>query len=107
MLKCASPFIWERHNLSPSGNGTLTRDLIGYLPVASDPVQDEVERVNQQAPVKLLRESGEQCVEMYGVWVDSSASIAMLENVREELSLPDLEKHDFRFKERGFYRLSL
>jgi hypothetical protein len=47
MLKCASTFIWERHNLSPSGNGTLTRDLIGYLPVASDPVQDEVERVNQ------------------------------------------------------------
>jgi hypothetical protein len=51
-----------------------------------------------------LRESGEKAVDLYGIW---DGEFEKPVNVREEISLTRILEPDFRFKERGFYTVSL
>jgi hypothetical protein len=54
--------------------------------------------------VALLRESGERFVELYGIW---AGDFAKPPQVVEEISLERILEADFRFKEQGFYRVSV
>jgi len=58
---------------------------------------------NQEALVSVLRQNGENTIELYGVWNgDFSKPLA-----REEISLHDLLDPAFYFKEQGFYKVRL
>jgi hypothetical protein len=85
---------------------TLTRgDWAGYLDVMVDDLEWEAsERVNREALVALLRESGEKTVDLYGIW---DGEFEKPVNIREEIPLTRILEPDFRFKERGFYTVSL
>jgi hypothetical protein len=61
------------------------------------------DRFNQESLVRLLRETGEDTVELYGIWNgDVSEPKAM-----EEISLKDLLDPSFYFKKQGFYKVRL
>jgi hypothetical protein len=85
---------------------TLTRgEWVGYLDVVvDDPEWEASERVNREALVALLRESGEKTVDLYGIW---DGEFEKPVNIREEIPLTRILEPDFRFKERGFYTVSL
>jgi alpha-D-ribose 1-methylphosphonate 5-triphosphate synthase subunit PhnL len=85
---------------------TLTRgEWVGYPDVVvDDPEWEASERENREALVALLRESGEKTVDLYGIWDGDFAKPA---NVREEIPLTRILEPNFRFKERGFYTVSL
>jgi len=84
----------------------LTRgEWVGYPDVVVDDPEWEVsERQNREALVALLRESGEKTVDLYGIWYGDFTTPA---NVREEIPFTRILEPDFRFKERGFYTVSL
>jgi hypothetical protein len=69
-----------------------------------DPERIASDRRNREALVGLLRESGEQAVELYGVW---DGDFMEAPKAREDVSLERLLDSDFRFKEQGFYRVRL
>ena len=69
-----------------------------------DPERNASDRRNREALVGLLRESGEQAVEFYGVW---DGDFIEAPKALEDVSLERLLDSDFRFKEQGFYRVSL
>jgi hypothetical protein len=85
---------------------TLTRgEWVGYLEVVVDDAQWEAtERLNREALVRLLRESGEKTVDLYGVW---DGDLTKPVNAREHIPLIRILEPEFRFKERGFYTVSL
>ncbi len=58
------------------------------------------ERKNCEALAALLHSTGEQMVELYGVWDGDFAEAPQL---REEISVQALTQPTFKFKERGFY----
>jgi alpha-D-ribose 1-methylphosphonate 5-triphosphate synthase subunit PhnL len=101
-----------QHIGSTSGCGcdfphvTLTRgEWVGYLDVVVDePGWEASERVNREALVSLLRESGEKTVDLYGIW---DGEFEKPVNIREEIPLTRILEPYFRFKERGFYTVSL
>jgi hypothetical protein len=62
------------------------------------------ERKNCEALAALLHSTGEQMVELYGVW---DGDFAEAPQAREEISVQALTQPDFKFKERGFYSVSL
>jgi hypothetical protein len=88
---------------------TLTRgEWVGYEKVeVDDPEWEARERLNREALVNLLRSSGEKIVELYGIWRSNDGDPAKPANVREEIPLARILEPDFRFKERGFYRVNL
>ena len=69
-----------------------------------DAEQEARDRYNREGLVDLLRASGEQTVELYGVW-DGDFTIAPA--AREEISLAALLDRSFQFKEQGFYVVRL
>jgi alpha-D-ribose 1-methylphosphonate 5-triphosphate synthase subunit PhnL len=85
---------------------TLTRgEWVGYLDVVvDDPEWEARERVNREALVALLQECGEKTVELYGIW---HGEFEKPVTIREEVPLTRILEPDFRFKERGFYTVSL
>jgi hypothetical protein len=101
-----------QHIGSTSGCGcdfphvTLTKgEWVGYPDVVVDaPDWEARERMNREELVALLRGSGEQVVELYGIW---DGEFEKPVNVREEIPLTRILEPDFRFKERGFYTVSL
>jgi hypothetical protein len=56
--------------------------------------------------VALLRETGEPAVELYGVW-DGDFDFTTPPAIREEISVENLLERGFRFKEGGFYVVTL
>lgn len=60
-------------------------------------------RVNQEALVSLLRDTGETFVELYGIWSGDFSE----PQIREQLELKQLLDPDFYFKEQGFYKVLL
>jgi hypothetical protein len=68
-----------------------------------EPDRAASDRRNQEALIALLRETGEKDVELYGVWSGDFSE----PKSREEVSLTDLLKPEFYFKEQGFYRVRL
>lgn len=88
---------------------TLSRgEWVGYSEVEVNDLEWEAsERFNREALVNLLRKSGEKVVELYGIWLSDDTSFALPVNVREEIQLAKILEPDFRFKERGFYQVTL
>ena len=72
--------------------------------VESDPERDASDRYNRKALVALLQESGDKTVELYGVW---DGDFAKTPRALEEISLQRILDSDFRFKEQGFYRVTV
>jgi hypothetical protein len=71
-----------------------------------DAEQDASDRYNRKALASLLQASGEQTVELYGVW-DGDFNFATPPVVREEIPLKVLLEPKFHFKEQGFYVVHL
>jgi hypothetical protein len=71
---------------------------------ASEPERDASDRYNRERLVALLREAGESTIELYGVWDGNFAAVPA---VREEISAQNILERGFRFKEQGFYVVSL
>jgi hypothetical protein len=69
-----------------------------------DPEQLETERVNREGLVNLLRHTGEQEIEIYTLWYGSFTDPPI---IHESVPLERILDTDFRFKERGFYQVSL
>jgi len=61
------------------------------------------DRLNQEKLVRLLRETGEETFELYGIWNGDVSE----PKATEEISLKDLLDPDFYFKEQGFYKVRL
>src|SRR5205814_1280948 len=71
-----------------------------------DPEREASDRHNLEALANLLRATGEQTVELYGVW-DGNFDFTRPPLVREKILLDTLLDPAFRFKEQGFYLISL
>lgn len=75
--------------------------------VEIDPELEATERFNREQLVRLLRESGEEMVELYGIWLsDWKKDPLSPEVLREDIPLTKILEPTFRFKERGFYRVN-
>jgi hypothetical protein len=77
---------------------------IGYLEHLKG---EDVERIasdrrNREALVDLLRSSGEQVVELYGIW---DGDFAQAPASRETLPIESILESNFLLKERGFYEV--
>jgi hypothetical protein len=64
------------------------------------------ERYNREGLVAVLRGTGEPAVELYGVW-DGNFDFTTPPATREEISVETILGRDFRFKEQGFYVVTL
>lgn len=78
---------------------------IGY---PEDPETEYPERVatrgrNRQALVDLLRTTGDEVVELYGLWDGTDTDFAAEPMAREVIAVQRILDPDFLFKERGFY----
>ncbi len=73
-------------------------------PCVRDSAKDAIDLRNREALVALLRENDGQTVELYGIW---DGDFMEVPRAREELPIGRLLDSDFRFKERGFYRVNL
>ena len=69
-----------------------------------DAERDASRRRNMESLAALLRTTGEDAVELYGVW---DGHFAASPKARESVSFEKLLDPGFHFKERGFYRVSL
>jgi len=85
----------------------LTRgEWVGYPDVVvDDPEWEASERLNREALVELLKESGEETVELYGIWLSNRDDMLRSETCRDEIPLTRILEPTFRFKERGFYQV--
>jgi hypothetical protein len=88
---------------------TLARgEWVGYPEVEVDDLEWEAnERTNRELLMTLLRESDEKIIELYGIWRSGDGYLYKPVNVREEIPLTRILEPTFRFKERGFYHVSL
>ena len=62
------------------------------------------DRQNCQALVALLRTTGEEMVELYGIW---DGDLATEPKAQETIYIDELLGAHFRFKEQGFYKIYL
>lgn len=58
---------------------------------------------NCEALVALLRTTGDEVIELYGVW---DGDFAKVPQARESISVDTLLEPGFRFKEQGFYKVT-
>ncbi len=59
---------------------------------------------DRKVMVELLRNTGEKSVELYGVW---DGDFAEPPKSREEVAIERILEPSFRFKERGYYRVTI
>jgi len=71
---------------------------------AVDEEQAASDLLYREGLVAILRSSGNSAVELYGIWDGNFAEVPM---AIEDISLETILKPDFRFKERGFYKVRL
>jgi hypothetical protein len=69
-----------------------------------DIARDISDRQNCEALISLLRTTGDDVVELYGVW---DGDFGTEPQAREEISVDGLLSANFRFKEQGFYKVYL
>jgi len=62
------------------------------------------DRQNREALVALLRTTGDDTIELYGVW---DGDYTTPPQSIEEIPIVRLLDANFRFKEQGFYKISL
>ncbi len=72
-----------------------------------DIARDISDRRNREALVALLRTTGDKMVELYGVWDGGNEVFDKPPEAQEDISVYRLLDSDFRFKEQGFYKVSL
>jgi len=72
--------------------------------VEIDQEWEETKRFNREALVGLLRSTGEDVVELYGVW---AGDFEEEPKHREDVSLDRILDSDFYFKEQGIVRILL
>jgi hypothetical protein len=65
-----------------------------------DAEQEASDHYNREGLISLLQATGEQTVELYGVW---DGNFTTPPAVREEIGLTAILDPSFRFKEQGFY----
>jgi hypothetical protein len=65
-----------------------------------EPEREATDRYNRQQLVALLRETGEDSVELYGLW---DGNFTRPPAAREEIFAETILEPTFRFKEQGFY----
>src|SRR5260370_23002540 len=82
---------------------TLGETVKGGIEIARD-ISD---RRNWEALVALLRTTGDKMVELYGVWDGGNEVFDKPPEAQEDISVYRLLDSDFRFKEQGFYKVSL
>jgi hypothetical protein len=70
------------------------------------PQREASDRYNREGLASLLRQTGEPAVELYGVW-DGDFDFRTPPVIRESITLDTILERDFRFKERGFYVVTL
>ena len=83
-------------------NALLQSD--GWQHYDLDPEDLETEAYNRKALVDLLRATGERDLELYAVWWGNFEEDP---EAREDISLGRILDPDFRFKEHGFYRVTV
>jgi len=66
--------------------------------------RDRIHRQNCEALVSLLRATGENVIELYGVW---DGDFAVAPQAHDSIAVDNLLKPDFYFKEKGFYKVHL
>lgn len=71
-----------------------------------EPEREASDLYNRERLVALLRETGEPSVELYGVW-DGNFEFTTQPAIREEISVEAILERAFRFKEQGFYVVTL
>ena len=80
----------------------------GGWPYWLDPVEDAEEIASDQRECEelcqLLSQLGEDEIELYGVWAGNEGQEPL---IREEVTLDDIRRELFRFKEGGFYHVKL
>ncbi len=69
-----------------------------------DIAREVSDRRNCKALVALLRTTGDEMVELYGVW---DGDFATEPKAQETISIDELLGVNFRFKEQGFYKVYL
>jgi hypothetical protein len=69
-----------------------------------DPVRVANDKQNREALVDLLRKSGENAVELYGI---CEGDFAEPPANQEQITADRILDSTFRFKERGFYRVAV
>jgi len=67
-----------------------------------DPDDIAEDLFNREGLVRLLRNTGEDVIELYGIWADSHGEPP---HVHEEIGVSEILRPDFQFKEFGFYRV--
>lgn len=77
-----------------------------WLDEAGDSVRQATDRYNRERLVALLRETGDPAVELYGVW-DGDFDFRTPPTIRQHIHLDTILEPEFRFKEQGFYVVSL
>ena len=73
-----------------------------YLEEETDEERLASDRRNRVSLAELLQSTGETAVELYGVW---AGDFGKEPRIREEISLENIRRGDFYFKERGFYQV--
>jgi hypothetical protein len=68
-----------------------------------DPERSASDQSNQETLVTVLRETGEQIVELYGIWNGDFSE----PRIREKISIQELLNPEFYFKEQGFCTVTL
>ena len=71
--------------------------------VEREPERTSTGKYNKEALVDLLRVSGDRVVELYGIW---DGDFAEPPEVQESIAAETILDPTFRFKERGFYKVS-
>ena len=71
-----------------------------------DLARDVSERRNRESLFALLRSSGDELIELYGIWLDDHEELAKPPIASEDILLDAILTPDFRLKERLFYRVS-
>lgn len=69
-----------------------------------DEEQAESDQVNREGLFNILHASGESAIELYGIW---DGDFDKAPEAFEEIPLEAIQKSEFRFKERGFYKVRL
>ena len=90
------------------GFPTVMQDGYGNWPYYKDPVKD-AEDIESDKNIcnelcKILTQADEDWIELYGIWAGNEGCEPL---AREEVSLDDIRRELFRFKEGGFYRVKL
>ncbi|WP_263349927.1 hypothetical protein [Acidicapsa acidisoli] len=69
-----------------------------------DEEQAASDLLNREGLVGVLQSTRDSMIELYGMW---DGDFADAPRIFEDISLETILKSDFRFKERGFYRVHL